>query len=128
MTKRTAKEIEELKVHLRQLQAEKLKRKDMAVILGLTENYVHTLFWHMAQEETKRPGGGSPRDRNPSQSDPASPLNRAKALLDGRLSEKGGYYWLDGHPTSLDRIMQAANRILKARGKPQYSNSPNWPV
>ena len=61
-----------------------------------------------------------------------SPITIARNLLGDRLQEIimcDGISWeLDGKPTGLTQVMQAANRILVGMGKEQIKGNPAWVV
>ena len=61
-----------------------------------------------------------------------SPIMIAKNLLGDRLQEIimcDGIAWqLDGKPTGLTQVMQAANRILVGMGKEQIKGNPAWVI
>jgi hypothetical protein len=62
-------------------------------------------------------------------SPPPNPLTLASLWLGRRLVEKADSgFWLDGTPASLDDVMRATNRILKAHRIEQLGRNPKWLV
>ena len=58
----------------------------------------------------------------------ANPLALAHHWLKRRLVEKESGFWLDGGPVSLDDVMRATNRVLKANGIEQVGTKGAWLV
>lgn len=57
-----------------------------------------------------------------------NPLTVAHRWLGPRLVEKESGFWMDGGPVSLDGVMRATNRLLKAAGIEQLTTSERWRV
>lgn len=74
---------------------------------------------------------GSPAVSQPT-SDPENPITRMRAAIseyygDKPEAENGSWMWRN-RPWDTDTLMKIANTKLKADGRPQITNSPNWPV
>jgi hypothetical protein len=110
---------------------EKWRRTDQEIAdaMGL---HIGTVSYHRSRlglPRYTRPRPALVRQEEPAPAkERANPLRTADLWLGKRLVEKKGMYWLDGVPASLEKIMQATNRLLKAAGAEQIGYNSRWLV